>query len=112
MPHTLTVSAWIIAPTINRPSAISIMLFRPSRSARIPDIGETISANKLVQASLVLVDVLFQTGLVTCDSVEKIKKHAQVMSDLSRVVRGLEDKSLPMDTRVADITPVSSELKS
>lgn len=46
---------------------------------------------------------------MTCDLVET-KEYVQVMSDLSRVVRGLEDKSLPIDTRVADITPVSSKL--
>lgn len=56
-------------------------LLRPKRSARMPDVGETTRAKREVQA---------------------------VMSDLSRVVRGREESEVPMETRVAEITPVSS----
>jgi hypothetical protein len=34
---------------------------------------------------------------------------AEVRRDLSRVVRGWEDRSVPMETRVEEITPVLSE---
>lgn len=83
MPHILLVTAWSRAPSTNRPSAIRIILLRPRRSARMPVAGETNKANSEVQ---------------------------HVMSDLSRVVSGRWERSLPMETRVADMTPVSSSL--
>ena len=36
---------------------------------------------------------------------------ADVMSDLSSVVNGREERSEPMDTRVEDITPVLLQLR-
>lgn len=55
--------------------------FRPYVVARLPAIGDMKSAQSEVDA---------------------------VMSDLSSVVRGREERSLWMETRVEDITPVSS----
>lgn len=54
-------------------------VFRPDLSARIPANGLATSANKLVQ---------------------------DVIRLLSSVVSGRPDKSDPIDTRVADMTPV------
>jgi hypothetical protein len=79
MPHTLPVQACHSAPTTKRMSAVSMMVLRPSASARTPDSGETRSAQKEV---------------------------AEVMRDLSRVVRGREERSELMETRVEDMTPV------
>lgn len=54
---------------------------RPRESERRPLIGETMSAKREVDAA---------------------------MRDLSRVVRAREEREVPMQTRVAEITPVSS----
>jgi len=73
--------AWITAPMMNRISAARMTRFRPRLSARTDANGEIRSAKREVH---------------------------DVMMDLSREVRGLFDRAVPMDTRVADITPVSS----
>jgi hypothetical protein len=80
MPATEVVNAWIKAPSTKDRSARRTTRLRPNVEARIPEMGETRSAKR---------DVL------------------DVMRDLSRVVRGCP-RELWMDTRVADMTPVSS----
>lgn len=79
MDHTLLVKACHSAPTVNSTSAMRMIFFRPSLSARTPDIGLAMSANRLVQ---------------------------DVMRLLSRVVSSLWERSVPMETRVEDMTPV------
>lgn len=79
IPHTDPVTACHSAPAVKRTSAIRIIFCRPSLSARIPARGLAIRAKRLVQ---------------------------DVISDLSSVVRGRLDRSLPMETRVEDMTPV------
>lgn len=71
-----------MAPMMKRMSASRMTHFRPRRSARMPEVGETRSAKREVHA---------------------------VMRDLSRVVRGRDEREEPMETSVADMTPVSSE---
>lgn len=71
------------APTMNSKSAYSITRLRPNLSARIEERGEAMRANNDVE---------------------------DVMIDLSNEVRFRSDKELPIDTRVADMTPVSSIL--
>jgi hypothetical protein len=61
MPHTVVEKACINAPATNKTSAIRMMLRRPSASASIPVSGDASSAKNEVD---------------------------DVMSDLSRVVRG------------------------
>ena len=58
-----------------------MMGFRPMRSARTEDSGDAIRANSEVD---------------------------EVMMDLSREVSSRFDSDVPIETRVADITPVSS----
>ena len=79
MPPTLLVHACNRAPSINRMSATRITVLRPYASARIPVRGEARSAKNEVQ---------------------------DVIKLLSRVVRGREERSVFMDMRVEDITPV------
>jgi hypothetical protein len=67
---------------MKRTSPIRITRFRPRESARRPLTGETRRAKREVDAAI---------------------------KDLSSVVRGREDRDVPIETRVADITPVSSE---
>jgi hypothetical protein len=71
-----------MAPTMKATSANKTTFFLPRLSARIPETGETRSAKRAVD---------------------------EVMSDLSSVVSG-RPRALPIETRVADITPVSSML--
>jgi len=66
---------------MNKPSATRITLFRPSESARMEANGETRRAKNDVH---------------------------EVMMDLSRELRALPEREVPIETRVADITPVSS----
>lgn len=107
-----------MAPTMNKPSAMSIIFFRPSRSAKTPDIGETKRANKLVQAFF-FVNSCSEERKMSSSYISESSRLSrndssvdiQVIRDLSRVVSGLEDRSLPMETRVADITPVSSKFE-
>jgi hypothetical protein len=79
MPHTLPVQACHSAPRTKRMSAMRMTVLRPSASARTPVSGETSSAQKEV---------------------------AEVIRDLSRVVRDREERSELMETRVEDMTPV------
>lgn len=79
MPHTWPVTACIKAPRVNRTSATSITLRRPSLSANIPAKGLANKAKRLVQ---------------------------DVIRLLSRVVRTRSDRSEPIDTRVEEMTPV------
>jgi len=67
---------------MNSRSANRITGLRPQVSARRPEAGLASSANRAV---------------------------AEVRRDLSRVVRGWEDRSVPMETRVEEMTPVLSE---
>lgn len=64
---------------MKRISAARIMTLRPSLSASMPVSGEAMSAKKDVH---------------------------EVMRLLSSVVRGREERSEPMETRVEDMTPV------
>ena len=80
MPGTEGVTAWMTAPRMKAASARRTTRFRPRLSASIPDSGETIRAKSAV---------------------------AEVMRDLSRVVKGWP-RELLIETSVADITPVSS----
>lgn len=75
-------TAWTAAPRMNRISARSITFLRPRLSASNPLAGEIIRAKREVQA---------------------------VMRDLSSVERGRLERDEPMETSVAEITPVSSE---
>jgi hypothetical protein len=68
-----------MAPMMKSRSAPRITFLRPSVSARTPVTGEARSAKNDVH---------------------------DVMRLLSRVVRGREERSEPMETRVEDITPV------
>ena len=83
MPVTEEVTACMVAPMMNAASARRTTLLRPRESASIPDRGETRSAKSAV---------------------------ADVMRDLSRVVNGCP-RELWIETRVAEITPVSSVRK-
>jgi hypothetical protein len=85
MIHTEVVRACNRAPRMKRMSAIRMTRFRPRESARRPLTGETRSAKREVDAAI---------------------------KDLSSVVRAREDRDVPMETKVADITPVSSGLSS
>lgn len=80
MPGTEEVTACMTAPRMNAASARSTTRLRPRASARMPDMGEMSSAKRAV---------------------------ADVMRDLSRVVKGCP-RELLIETRVAEITPVSS----
>lgn len=82
MPHTLVAQAWPSEPTKNSTSATRMTRLRPHASASTPVTGLATSANRLV---------------------------ADVMSDLSSVVSERPDRSVPMLTRVLDITPVLRE---
>lgn len=64
---------------VNRVSAMIMIHFRPSLSARMPVTGLATRAKKLV---------------------------LEVMRLLSRVVKGRWERSEPMETRVEEITPV------
>jgi hypothetical protein len=66
---------------MNRIPATSMTFLRPSPSARSPLAGDITKAKSDVQA---------------------------VMRDLSTVERGRFEREVPMETRVAEITPVSS----
>jgi hypothetical protein len=68
---------------MKRISATRMTLLRPSLSARRPLAGDINKAKSDVQA---------------------------VMRDLSTVDRGRFEREVPMEMRVAEITPVSSEL--
>lgn len=81
MPGTEEVAACITAPRMNAMSARRTTRFRPRASARMPEIGEMRSAKRAV---------------------------ADVIRDLSSVVKGCP-RELLIETRVAEITPVSSE---
>jgi hypothetical protein len=75
-------SACTTAPMTNRTSATSITRFRPKASARMDEKGDTRSAKRAVE---------------------------EVMIDLSVDVSSRPDRDVPMDTSVAEMTPVSSE---
>lgn len=79
IPHTVVEKAWTSAPATNKTSAMSMMLRRPSASASTPVSGEASSAKKDVE---------------------------DVMSDLSRVVRGRWERDVPIDMSVEEMTPV------
>jgi len=79
MPHTLEERDCHRAPTMKRASATRMTRLRPSPSAMSPEIGLARSAKREV---------------------------ADVMKDLSRVVRARSERSEPMETRVEDMTPV------
>lgn len=81
MPVTVVDHACITAPTVKSRSAKSITRLRPRRSARTEESGEMRRAKSAVD---------------------------EVMMDLSSEVRGRFESESSMDTRVADITPVSS----
>jgi hypothetical protein len=81
MPATVELTACSRAPITNNPSAARITRFRPNESARRDAKGETSSAKREVH---------------------------EVMMDLSREVSALLDNEVPIDTSVAEMTPVSS----
>lgn len=79
MPHTALVTACIKAPRVKSTSATRMTFLRPNLSARIPASGLAIRANRLVQ---------------------------DVTRLLSNVVRRWLERSDPIDTKVAEMTPV------
>lgn len=79
MPHTALVTACMKAPSVKSTSATRMTFLRPNLSARIPASGLAIKANRLVQ---------------------------DVTRLLSNVVRGRLERSEPIDTKVAEMTPV------
>jgi hypothetical protein len=79
MSATVDERAWIRAPRMKRRDARRIMGRRPRASLRRPEGADARSAKSEVE---------------------------DVMRDLETVVRGAEERSLPMETRVEEITPV------
>ena len=79
IPHTDDVYAWTRAPSTKSTSAAKMTGLRPRASARSPVSGEARRAKKEVH---------------------------DVMRLLSSVVRGREERSEPIETRVEDMTPV------
>jgi hypothetical protein len=84
MPHTLVVHACHTAPATKRISAARMARFRPSLSASTPVKGLAMSAKREVH---------------------------EVIRLLSRVERVCFDRSDPIETRVAEMTPVSSAIE-
>jgi len=78
---TVVLPAWSRAPVMKSISATRMTRFRPSESARSEANGETRRANSEVH---------------------------EVMMDLSSEVSALPESEVPIDTRVAEMTPVSS----
>src|SRR5690349_9547402 len=85
LPRTMTVTveakAWIRAPSVKRRDASKMTRLRPKLSARTEENGEMTRAKSEVE---------------------------EVMIDLSRGVRCRDEREEPRDTRVEEITPVSS----
>ena len=81
MAATELLHACTAAPTAKSTSARRMTRLRPSRSARTEEKGEMRSARSEVE---------------------------EVMMDLSRAVRGRAERDVPSETRVEEITPVSS----
>ena len=79
MSQTLDERAWTRAPRMKRSEAMRIMGRRPNASLRRPEGAEAMRAKS---------DVL------------------EVIRDLERVERGAEERSVPRETRVEEITPV------
>jgi len=79
MAQTVVETAWASAPMMNRQDARRRTGLRPRRSARNPVTGEAKRAKREVE---------------------------EVIRDLERVERGAFERSLWMETRVDDITPV------
>lgn len=78
---TVVLMAWKTAPTMKRRSAHRMTRLRPSVSARTEENGEIRRAKRAVE---------------------------DVMMDLSVESRSRPERPSPMDTRVAEMTPVSS----
>jgi hypothetical protein len=79
--HTVSLHACATAPAAKSTSATRMTRLRPRRSARTEEKGETRRAKREVH---------------------------EVMMDLSSAVRGREESEVPRETRVEEITPVSS----
>lgn len=76
---TVEVRAWIRAPATKKTSATITTTRRPCLSARIPAAGDAKRAKREVH---------------------------DVMRDLSRTVKGLFDRSVFIETKVEEMTPV------
>jgi hypothetical protein len=81
MANTVVLHAWTTAPSTKRMSANRMTFLRPKRSAKPDESGETMSARRAVD---------------------------DVMMDLSIELSARCDSESPIETRVADMTPVSS----
>lgn len=82
MPTTVALAAWQTAPAMKRRSAQRMTRFRPSESARTEEKGEISRAKSAVE---------------------------EVMMDLSVESSSWPERPSPMETRVAEMTPVSSK---